>query len=109
MSDATPGTPTADSPGTPSSDSERVADAVRAVPGVAGLHAGAVGEAVTLLPGRRVAGVRLTDEATEVHVAVEHGLPVREVADAVRLATRTVVDDRPVTVVVEDVVTPEPS
>lgn len=101
-------TPTPDPPGAPTSDSERVADAVRAVPGVVGLHAGAVGEAVTLLPGRRVAGVRLTDEATEVHVAVEHGRPVREVADAVRAATRTVLD-RPVTVVVEDVVTPEPS
>lgn len=95
--------------GRPRSDSERVADAVRAVPGVADLHAGAVGDAVTLLPGRRVPGVRLTQDATEVHVAVEHGHPVRDVADAVRRATRTVLDDRPVTVVVEDVVAPESS
>lgn len=97
-----------DRTGADRSEAELVADAVTAVPGVFGLHAGAVGEAVTLLPGRRVPGIRITDEASEVHIAVEHGRPVREVADAVRQATRGVVD-RPVTVVVEDIATPEPA
>lgn len=90
------------------SEAELVADAVSAVPGVFGLHAGAVGEAVTLLPGRRVAGIRITDEVSEVHISVEHGQPVREVAEAVRQATHGIVD-RPVTVFVEDVTTPEPT
>lgn len=90
------------------SEAELVADAVSAVPGVFGLHAGAVGEAVTLLPGRRVAGIRITDEGSEVHISVEHGQPVREVAEAVRQATHGIVD-RPVTVFVEDVTTPEPT
>lgn len=98
----------ADPTGSDRSEAELVADAVSAVPGVFGLHAGALGEAVTLLPGRRVAGIRITDEASEVHIAVEHGRPVREIADAVRQATRGVVD-RPVTVVVEDIATPEPT
>lgn len=90
------------------SEAELVVDAVSAVPGVFGLHAGAVGEAVTLLPGRRVAGIRITDEGSEVHISVEHGQPVREVAEAVRQATHGIVD-RPVTVFVEDVTTPEPT
>lgn len=96
-----------DRTGADRSEAELVADAVTAVPGVFGLHAGAVGEAVTLLPGRRVPGIRITDEASEVHISVEHGKPVREIAEAVRQATRGVVD-RPVTVVVEDIATPEP-
>ncbi|MFD4183444.1 hypothetical protein ACFWPB_20405, partial [Rhodococcus sp. NPDC058514] len=36
-----------------------IADAVLAVPGVAGLHGGMFGEVATYLPGRRVLGVAL--------------------------------------------------
>ncbi len=86
--------------GTP--PAEAVARAVRAVDGVVDLHAGALGETVTLLPGRRVPGVRLRDDDTEVHVAVAHGADLRGVADAVRRAVREV-RALPVTVVVEDV------
>ena len=88
-------------------DIDAVAAAVRAVPGVVDLHAGAVGEAVTLLPGRRVAGIRSGADGTEVHVALAEGTALREVADAVRIAVRAVAPG-PVTVVVEDLVAPEP-
>lgn len=84
-----------------------IATAVRAVPGVVDLHAGALGEAVTLLPGRRVAGLRIADDHVEVHLAVEHGAAVRTVADDVRKAVAAV-RPGPVTVVVEDVVEDAP-
>ncbi|WP_380171637.1 hypothetical protein ACFEMC_21290 [Kineococcus sp. DHX-1] len=81
-----------------------LADVVRAVPGVSDLHPGALGEIGTYLPGRRVAGIRLRDEAfseaagsaapgdhpaqypVEVHVVLEAGAPIRETAHAVHAA-----------------------
>lgn len=82
---------------------EQVASAVLGVPGVAGLHAGSFGEVGTYLPGRRVTGVRLRDDITEVHVVATMGTPLRELADAVRSAVAPHVDT-PVQVVVEDIV-----
>ncbi len=82
---------------------DRVRAAVLEVPGVAELHAGAFGEVGTYLPGRRVAGVRLRDDGTEVHVVVTMGADVRSVAGAVREAVTLVVPG-PVDVTVEDVV-----
>ena len=78
-------------------------DAVRAVAGVVDLHAGALGEAVTLLPGRRVPGLRVAEDHVDVHVAMAHGVDVRAVAAQVRDAVAAV-RPGPVTVVVEDVV-----
>ncbi|MEW9267150.1 hypothetical protein AB1207_20555 [Kineococcus endophyticus] len=77
-----------------------LADVVRAVPGVSDLHPGALGEIGTYLPGRRVAGIRLRDEAlsgaagsaepnrypVEVHVVLQAGAPIRETAHAVHAA-----------------------
>lgn len=85
---------------------DRVAAAVTAVPGVAFLHGGVFGEIGTYLPGRRVAGVAVRDDATEVHIAVTTDAVVRETADAVRRAVRAIVD-KPVDVLVQDVVPPE--
>ncbi len=82
-----------------------IAVAVRAVRGVADLHSGSFGEVATYLPGRRVPGVRIRDEETEVHVVLRWGAPVLETADAVRAAARTYVRT-PVLVVVQDVVDP---
>lgn len=79
-----------------------VVDAVLAVPGVSGLHAGSFGEVATYLPGRRVAGVRLGDDAAEVHVAVVMGSPIAEVAERVVAAVAPLVH-APVRVFVEDV------
>lgn len=80
-----------------------VAQSVLAVPGVAALHGGMFGEVGTYLPGRRVLGVRLRDDSTDVHVSVLLGYPVRQIADQVRRAVGQVVPG-PVHVVVEDVV-----
>ncbi|MFY0407499.1 hypothetical protein [Solicola sp. PLA-1-18] len=82
-----------------------VADAVRSVPGVADLHAGSFGEVATYLPGRRVAGVRLTDDGADVHVVLTWDAPVDATADAVRRAVAAHVTGA-VDVTVEDVAPP---
>lgn len=82
-----------------------IADAVTAVPGVVGLHAGMFGEVATYLPGHRVAGIRTNpDGVTEVHVTLRYGTPVRDTAALVRDAAAAVVGGV-VDVTVEDVVT----
>ncbi|MGI8578681.1 MAG: hypothetical protein ACR2KG_12395 [Nocardioidaceae bacterium] len=83
-----------------------VADAVRAVPGVARLHGGMFGEVATYLVGRRVAGIRQSADGTEVHVSLLLGVPIGRAADQIRRAVRPLVNG-PVHVIVEDVVTPE--
>jgi uncharacterized alkaline shock family protein YloU len=80
-----------------------VAAAVRGVPGVSDLHAGMFGEVGTYLPGRRVPGVRLGDDVTEVHVTLVFGAPVRETAARIRDVVATITRG-PVDVTVEDVV-----
>jgi len=84
---------------------DAVAAAVRQVPSVVDLHGGVMGEIGTYLPKRRVLGVRLRPEATEVHVTLVYGAPVRETASAVRAAVAHVVPGA-VDVVVEDVASP---
>jgi hypothetical protein len=80
---------------------DRVAAAVRAVPGVAGLHPGPYGEVATCLPGRRVVGVRLRPDRAAVHVALRQGAPLLATADLVRRAATDLLQV-PVTVAVED-------
>lgn len=90
---------------------EVVRDAVLAAPGVVALHAGPFGEVGTYLPGRRVAGVRITEEEVEVHVVAALGQPVALTSAAVMTALSdlpawTGLADRPAHVVVEDVADP---
>lgn len=90
----------------PQHAADRIRAVVLAVPGVADLHGGAFGEAATYLPGRRVPGVRLTEDGTaEVHVVLTLDVPVLATAARVRDAVAVVVGGR-VDVVVEDVVEP---
>ena len=79
-----------------------VRTAALAVPGVVDLHGGSLGEVAVHLPGRRVSGLRLRDDRTEVHLVVLMGAPVRETADAVQRAVARVRPGR-VDVVVADV------
>lgn len=83
---------------------DSVAEAVRSADGVADLHGGTLGEVGTYLPGRRVLGLRLTDDVCEIHVAVERGRPVREVAALVRETVRPLVPGHRIDIVIEDVV-----
>lgn len=78
-----------------------IAAAVLQVPGVAGLHAGIFGEAVTVLPGRRIDGVVVGHESCSVHIIVRYPGNPDAVALAVQEAlARTV--RTPVVVTVED-------
>ncbi len=79
-----------------------VAATVLAVDGVVGLHGGMFGEAATYLPGRKVAGVRISEDGAQVHLTVGYGRPVHPLAEAVRRAVAPMVTG-PVDVVVEDV------
>ncbi|MUL78444.1 Asp23/Gls24 family envelope stress response protein [Mycolicibacterium sp. CBMA 226] len=88
---------------------ERIAAAVTAVEGVAGLHAGMFGEVATYLPGRRVSGVRIGPDRVDVHVSLVLGVPVRPTAAAIQRAVAELVE-LPVDVTIEDLVpvTPTP-
>lgn len=80
---------------------------VLAVPGVADMHSGTFGEVGTYLPGRRVDGVRIRADVTEVHVALTWGSPVLAVADDIRAAVEPLVGT-PVDVSIQDVVPDQP-
>ncbi len=92
-------------PGGLAAQADLVEATALAVPGVVGLHGGALGEVAVYLPGRRVSGVRLREDRTQVHVVVALGSPVRATAEAVQRAVAAV---RPgaVDVTVEDVADP---
>lgn len=92
---------------TTSETADRIAEAVLAVSGVHGLHAGVLGEAATYLPGRRVNGVKLKEDACEVHVVLDWGSPILQTADDVRVAVEPLVSGR-VNVIVEDISAPQP-
>jgi len=64
-------------PGTELAD--RVAAVVLAVDGVIALHGGVFGETATYLPGRRVPGVRLSQESTDLHLTLAYGRPSLDV------------------------------
>ncbi|QIG45757.1 hypothetical protein G5V58_04685 [Nocardioides anomalus] len=84
---------------------DAVVDAVLAVPGVHGLHAGLLGDAATYLPGRRVAGVRRDEDGWELHLVLDWGAPVAATTAAVRTALAGLVSG-PLTLTVEDVAPP---
>lgn len=84
-----------------------VLTATVAVPGVAGMHPGTFGEVATHLPGRKVVGVRVRDDVTEVHVVLTWGVDVLATADAVRAAVQPLTGT-PVDVCVQDVVPAAP-
>lgn len=77
------------------------AEAACSVAGVAGLTGDPL--IATLYPGGRVSGVRLTGDRIEVHVRVDR-FPVEPVTRQVRAAVRAAAGDRPVDVIVDDVV-----
>jgi uncharacterized alkaline shock family protein YloU len=82
---------------------DQVAAAVLTVRGVSGLHGGMFGETATYLPGRRVPGVRLTEDVTDIHLSLAYGSPIAATAQQVRDALTALVTG-PVDVTVEDVV-----
>ncbi|GAC66464.1 hypothetical protein [Gordonia soli] len=95
----------ATSGGSADSAAQRIADAVLAVPGVAGLHGGVFGEIATYLPGGRVSGVALTDSDGEIHIVVDSTTDLLAIADRARDAAAAVAG-LPISVTVEDIAAP---
>ncbi|WP_328450257.1 MULTISPECIES: hypothetical protein [unclassified Amycolatopsis] len=81
-----------------------VATLVTALPQVAALHAGHFGEIATLLPGRRVPGVRVRPEDITIGVTGRYPATAAEIGTAVRLAVGPA--DRPVHVHIGDIAAP---
>ncbi len=85
-------------------DADTLAAAVLALPPVAGLHSGRFGEIATLLPHRRIPGVRIRPDEITIGVTGRYPATVAEIGDAVRAAIGPV--DRPVNVRIGDVAPP---
>lgn len=83
-----------------------VADAARAVPGVAALSSQGPVEISTQFAGGKVLGVRLRDDLAEVHIVASR-VPLHAVADEVAQVVSGVLaaagEPRPVTVVIDDI------
>jgi len=90
-------------PGTELAD--RVAAVVLAVDGDIALHGGVFGETATYLPGRRVPGVRLSQEATDIHLTLAYVRPFAPTVRQVRAAVAAEVTG-PVNITVEDLAPP---
>ncbi|MEA5363004.1 hypothetical protein VA596_25970 [Amycolatopsis sp., V23-08] len=85
-------------------DAAVLATLVTALPQVAALHDGHFGEIATLLPGRRVPGVRIRPGEITIGVTGRYPATVAEIDAAVRVAIGPA--DRPVHVHVGDIAAP---
>ncbi len=88
------------------SEPERISVAVLACPDVADLSAGAFGEIRSYLPGRSVPGVKVDDDAVEVHIVARFGPPLRAVAAQIDDALAPILAGRELRVTVEDITIP---
>ncbi|MCR6490767.1 hypothetical protein M8542_49050 [Amycolatopsis sp. OK19-0408] len=85
-------------------DAAALATVVTALPQVAGLHSGRFGEIATLLPGRRVPGVRIRPWEITIGVTGRHPATIAEIGAAVRAAVGLI--DRPVHIHIGDFAAP---
>jgi len=86
----------------PHSLAEDVEAVVLALPGVVRLDGGRFGGIGTYLPGRRITGVRIDEEGTEVHIVVAGVEPIQTTAGRVQRAVSAIAP-MPVHVHVEDI------
>jgi hypothetical protein len=106
---ATGGAQPAPPPAAAGPDPDLVAAVTLSCPDVAALSGGSPGEVATYLPGRRVVGVRIGDEAVEVHVVGRYGPTMDEIGSQVRAALTPIAGARTVAVTVEDLtLAPDP-
>jgi uncharacterized alkaline shock family protein YloU len=85
---------------------DQISAAALACPDVAGMSAGVFGEVRSYLPGRAVPGVRLSDEAVEVHVVARYGPSLPAVAGEIDRAVAALLPGRAVRVFIEDILLP---
>ena len=87
-------------------DVDAVAAAVRRCPAVSGLIGAELADFATYLPGRRIPGLRVSDELVEVAVCAHWGIPLLEVAAQVRQALAPLAGVRRIDVTVADLEEP---
>jgi hypothetical protein len=90
-------------------DVDAVASAVARCPSVIRLSGGVLGEVATYLPGRRVTGVRVTDDVVEVHTVARWVDSLPAVGDEVRAVLRPLVGARSITVFIDDLADDPPA
>jgi hypothetical protein len=84
-------------------DIDRLAAAVRSCSGVEDLDAGALGSATCYLPGRRVTGIRITDDRVTIQVRSRWGVPASVLGQQIRQTVSGLLGDRRLEIVVSDV------
>jgi hypothetical protein len=91
-------------------DVDAVHDAVVACPGVGAMGSGQFGGATTYLPGRRINGLRVLDDAVEVEVRMlltsTRGPTAADLAMQIRAAVNPHVAGKRVDVTITDVMVP---
>jgi len=83
-------------------EAEAVAATVRSCPAVVDLAGGDFGEVATYLPGRRITGVRVSDDRIDVHLVGRYGIPIPALAAEVRTALTPLAQGRAIDIRVED-------
>ena len=84
-------------------DIDAVAAAVRACPGVSGLHGGRYGEVTTYLPGRVVRGVVVGGGRVRVQVRATWGTEAPTLAAAITATVAPLTGNRPIDVSIADI------
>lgn len=87
-------------------DVDAVARAVCACPGVEGLYDGFPDEVATYLPGRRLVGVWVGDDAVDVQVRAAWGIPAPQIAAGIQAAVAPLAGGRSVDVMIAAVADP---
>ncbi len=87
-------------------DADIVSTIVSNLPDVAGLSVGAFGEVASYLPGRKILGVRVDDDAVEVHIVARYGKALGTIAEQIGSALAPVLAGRPLQVFVDDILLP---
>lgn len=88
-------------------EAEGIATAALSCPAVAALHSGPFAALVTLLPGRRIDGVRSDADRIAIGVVAAFGTPLVLLADQVRAAVAPLAHGRGIDVHVADLQLPE--
>jgi hypothetical protein len=85
---------------------DAVARAVRAVPGVSDLAGGRFGDATSYLPGRRLTGVAVREDAVRISVRARWGVAASDLLGHITMALRQIVSDRRIDVVIAEIDNP---
>ena len=87
-------------------DVDAVAAAVRSCAGVDDLDGGQLGSVASYLPGRTMAGIKVTADRVTVQVRSRWAVPIAAVGDQVRAAVVPIIAPRVLDIVVSDIADP---